>query len=606
MKSVAAALAGAVLAGLAATGSAVAADPIMPLSEVQPGMTCEGRSVISGTAVSSFDVEVIDVLRSGPSHLDRILVRVSGPAIDGTGLGPGFSGSPIFCPGAEGPANAGAISEGVGDYGNKVALATPIEEILREPADPPVAAAAAWPRSARPLLSPLTFSALSPPFARILRAAARRAGRELVVSPADAAPSHPPQDLAPGSAVAVGMSTGDFALGGVGTVAYRDGTRVWAFGHPFDGLGRRGLFLLDAFVHTVVNNPVGSFDATTYKLASPGNTLGAIFTDGVSAVAGQIGPLPQRTRLTVRAENAESGETLIEESEIADESSIGIPGNVSLVVPFAVADTGVAALRGVGGDLSGLMCIELRVRERPVLLQLCNRYFGDRLIPGAVQGEMALDAEIATALVDELAARRRFHLDSVRVDMALRPGARLLELERARGPKRVRPGRRIRVRATARLPRGEARLLSFRVRVPAKLRPGKYRLLLTGGASASSFELFGFDGAVGLERLFARLLEHDGARTASHEGGKPITTFKELERQLLKLRRYPGVRARFVRVSDEQDAPLELLEELFGEFDGEAERNAQRVFRDPLYGIGGSASHRIEVVGRRVARGKRD
>ena len=62
-------------------------------------------------------------------------------------------------------------------------------------------------------------------------------------------------------------------------------------------------------MHTVVNNPVGAFDITTYKLASPGHTLGSIFTDGVSAVAGQIGPLPERTHLTVRAENADGGET---------------------------------------------------------------------------------------------------------------------------------------------------------------------------------------------------------------------------------------------------------------------------------------------------------
>ena len=73
-------------------------------------------------------------------------------------------------------------------------------------------------------------------------------------------------------------------------------------------------------MHAVVNNPVGAFDLTTYKLASPGHTLGSILTDGVSAVAGQIGPLPERTHLTVRAENEDGGETLIEESDIADES----------------------------------------------------------------------------------------------------------------------------------------------------------------------------------------------------------------------------------------------------------------------------------------------
>ena len=604
VKSIAAALAGAVLAGLAAAGPASAADPIMPLSEVQPGMQCEGRSVIRGTAISTFDVEVIDVLRgNGPSHLDRILVRVSGPAVDSTGVGPGFSGSPIYCPSPAGPANAGAISEGVGEYGNKTALATPIEEILREPADAPAATSAGLPRSARPLVSPLTVSRIAPPFASILRRAARRAGRELVVSPAAAGPGWPPQDLVPGSAVAVGITAGDLALGGVGTVAYRDDTRIWAFGHPFDSLGRRGLFLQDAFVHTVVTNPVGAPDLTTYKLATPGNPLGSIFTDGISAVAGQIGPLPERTQLTVRAEDADRGETTTEESEIADESSIGLPGNVSFTVPFAVADTGVAAVRGVGGDMSGLMCLELRVRERPMLLQLCNRYFGDRLIPGAVQSEMALDTEIATTLVDELAARRPIHLDSVRVDMALRRGARLLDLERARGPKRVRQGREIRVHATARAPRGEARLFSFKVRVPPRLKRGKYRLVLTGGASASSFELLGFEGQVGLERLFARLLSAEASQESEESESPPITSFKELEKRLAKLRRYPGIRARFVRVEKDEES-LDLLQELFG-VGGETEKGVQRVYRDPVYGIGGTAAYRLKVVGRPVARGKR-
>ena len=296
-------------------------------------------------------------------------------------------------------------------------------------------------------------------------------------------------------------------------------------------------------MHTVVNNPVGAFDLTTYKLASPGQRAGLdlhrrrLCRRRTDRPAPRADPAHRPGR-----ERGRAGRPRSRRAQIADESSIGLPGNVSSVVPFAVADTGVAALRGVGGDISGLMCLELDVRERPVPLQLCNRYFGDRLIPGAVQGEMALDAEIATSLVDELAARRPIHLDSVRVDMALRRGARLLELERARGPKRVRRGQRIRVRATARQARGEARSLRLRVRVPRKLRRGRYRLLLTGGASASSFELFGFEGAVSLERLFARLLSADGARAAQDEEEAervPITNFKELEKRLVEAAALP-------------------------------------------------------------------
>ena len=256
------------------------------------------------------------------------------------------------------------------------------------------------------------------------------------------------------------------------------------------------------------------------------------------------------------------------------------------------------------------MCLELRVRERPVLLQLCNRYFGDRLIPGAVQGEMALDTEIATALVDELAARRPIHLDSVRVDMALRRGTRLLELERARGPKRVRRGQQIRVRATARPPRGEARSFSFAVRVPRKLAgagtawcspaaPRRPRSSCSASRGRSRWS--------GCSPGCSRPRGPGWPRSEDEAESVPITNFRELEKQLAKLRRYPGIRARFVRIAkDEESVPLELLEELFGDLDPESEKKAQRVYRDPVYGVGGSAAYRLRVVGRRVARGKRD
>src|SRR4051812_50106920 len=109
---------------LVAAQAARAADPIMPLSEVKPGMRCTGLSVVKGTEISSFNVDIVDVIAaetglSGP----RILIRVSGPAVDETGIGPGFSGSPVYCDGR----NAGALSEGLGEYGHEVAVAPPIQ-----------------------------------------------------------------------------------------------------------------------------------------------------------------------------------------------------------------------------------------------------------------------------------------------------------------------------------------------------------------------------------------------------------------------------------------------------------------------------------------------
>ncbi|MGZ8649690.1 MAG: hypothetical protein ACXW08_13865, partial [Solirubrobacteraceae bacterium] len=113
---------------------AAAGDPIMPLSEVRSGMQCTGYSVIRGTDISSFDVEVIDVVDSEPgTGTAMILVEASGPAVDRTGIGPGFSGSPVYCGGR----TIGAISQSIGDYGGKVVLATPIESMLANPVDAP-------------------------------------------------------------------------------------------------------------------------------------------------------------------------------------------------------------------------------------------------------------------------------------------------------------------------------------------------------------------------------------------------------------------------------------------------------------------------------------
>ena len=104
-------LAAAVAALLVPAAPALAGDPIMPLWQVRAGMQCTGYSVIQGTEISSFDVRVLDVAAGeATSGGGRILFEVSGPAVDATGLGPGFSGSPIYCPDDAGTARViGAI-----------------------------------------------------------------------------------------------------------------------------------------------------------------------------------------------------------------------------------------------------------------------------------------------------------------------------------------------------------------------------------------------------------------------------------------------------------------------------------------------------------------
>ena len=196
----------------------------------------------------------------GDGRSARILFRASGPAVDATGLGPGFSGSPIYCPDAAGVSrNIGAVSESINEYGGKIALATPIESILGTPVDVPRRAprrgcARRWRGEADGVAADGQRAERAAGQCAGSRRARGRAARARRAS--WAAGAFPVQTLRPGSAVAVGYSSGTCATSAVGTVAYVDGDRVWVFGHQLEGVGRRALLLQDAYVFRMVNNPL--------------------------------------------------------------------------------------------------------------------------------------------------------------------------------------------------------------------------------------------------------------------------------------------------------------------------------------------------------------
>ena len=510
---------------LVAVPAAHAADPIMPLSEVRQGMSCTGLSVIKGTTISSFDVEILDVIApeaglSGP----RILIRVSGPAVDETGIGPGFSGSPVICDGR----NAGAISEGLGEYGNHVALATPIEGMLKDRPTAPASARRdpALLRAARPLQTPLTVSGLTGPARTVVERAARQAKRLLLVAPAGPAGGYAPVDLRPGAALSAAISTGDLGLGAVGTVTYRDGDDIWAFGHPFEGLGRRALFLTDAYIYTVIQNPVGvpDFGAITYKLASSdGHLLGSITSDTVDSIAGKVGAEPPSFPLHVDARNS-AGERVTLDSLLSDERDLGYGAGISFVAPLGVTQALGTLMRDFG-PLTFRMCARFRVRELRSPMGFCNTYFS---VDDAVS-----HLSDAGAMIDffDLAP---LHVERAGISLRARTGLKQDVLIGARGPRRVRRGQRIRVRLTVQRRRGARRTLTVPVRVPRSLRPGRHRITFTGSGGA-------FSGDALVEELIA-LFEGE---VSGGGGSSEPRSARQLARRIKLLRRAVGIQARF-------------------------------------------------------------
>ncbi|MBP1764272.1 MAG: peptidase SpoIVB, partial [Firmicutes bacterium] len=79
-------------------GLVAAASPeILPVDQVAVGMKGIAKTVVTGTQIEEFGVEVLGVMKNkGPSG-DLILVRTYGDVIDRTGgIAQGMSGSPVY------------------------------------------------------------------------------------------------------------------------------------------------------------------------------------------------------------------------------------------------------------------------------------------------------------------------------------------------------------------------------------------------------------------------------------------------------------------------------------------------------------------------------
>ena len=599
----------ALAASLLAPATARAGDPVMALADVRSGMRCTGLSVVRGTEISSFDVEVLDVVAGSATDTQpRILVRVSGPAVEQGGIAEGFSGSPVYCPDAQGASRViGALAYGIGQYGDTVGLATPIEQILGEGSPPapagrvgtgaggvvptrvgaPPSSGAkgrAGPRvrirprllrRARPLASPLSVGGVSPALGRTLAAAGRRVGRTVRAAPAGPFGGLRAQQLRPGASVFAGFATGDLSAGGLGTVSYTDGDRVWAFGHSFEGIGARRLLLQDAYVYGVVYNPINVAEAVSYKLGAGGNVLGTLTDDALDAVVGRVGATPPVTDMRVLARNTVTGRRVSLQTRVADEGEVGHPlGSIrSLIVPLALTQADTLALRASPPEQSLSLCMRMTLAGRTApSLRFCNRYVGGAggevgLVDDGTGGSgaalrMLVDATLAMGLVDSYEGPP-LRLSRVGMDLRVRSGLDLAEMRRADAPRRVRPGRPFRVGLRLQTPERRSSTKAVTVTLPRRTRPGLYELHLAGTRPDVLDE-----GLV--ELLAGEMTPEEGETTQAPR------TIGELAARIAALSRFDGVTVRLGRPGSEG-----------GRVVGR--------FRDPSRRLSGRAAVRVRV-----------
>ncbi|MCD6351878.1 MAG: hypothetical protein J7M26_07150 [Armatimonadetes bacterium] len=297
-----------VLLANVALASHVRFDPakMMRAAEVKRGMKGYGLTVLQGTEPSKFGVEILGVIPNSILGKPYIIFRVTdGPIIERNApvMG-GMSGSPVFINGkligavaytrlwekepCGGITPIEAMIEGT--TGEQVADAFQVQPVrlggrtytrvcLGKSDDPDALAL-------QPIASPIYFSQGTERGNTWQQSLLGLLGFDAVPGAGKHDPV--PVEMKPGSGVGVALGSGDFLMYTFGTLTWRDGDSIIAFGHPFSGKGKLSLPMTSVYIYDFVPNY-----RRTDKDGVIMDNKGIIDVDCPWAVGGVVGPKPK-------------------------------------------------------------------------------------------------------------------------------------------------------------------------------------------------------------------------------------------------------------------------------------------------------------------------
>jgi hypothetical protein len=487
----------------------------LALSEIKPGMKGYVRTVVSGTKLEQFDVEVVSILRNqfGPGR-DVILIRCKGEYMEHVVGVAGMSGSPVYLIDDAGkPRLAGAYAYGWDMAKDPLAGVQPIEYMTKlVPGGAPEAGAKpanasqrgeaaqrvrwslidsgfvpafdsfskrvdiAKPRSSfdtsstqlRPLAVPFAASGLSPRSAELLRQLLepQLGMRPMIAGASSGEADAKPIPIEPGSVLVAPLVTGDLELAGVGTATEVIGDRVLAFGHPMFGDGAAAVPFSGGSINVIVPMLTASF-----KIGTSSAIQGVIDRDSEVGIAGTIGSKAKMFPLTIKVATAQ-GATKTYNYQVAMH-----PGMAGQMVAVTTLQTATA-----GGELPA---------ESTLDFKMAFDFGPDRivnvagLVPstegGAVDVARGMMLPMMVALNNPF---ERVEPRGVTVDLTVKPGIDQWTLDSA-APDRTHyePGDAVKLHLTFKRYRAGETTKDVSFTLPADLEPGDYQLQVLDAAS---------------------------------------------------------------------------------------------------------------------------
>ena len=539
-----------------------------PVDDLKPGMVAIGRTVFEGDRLDEFKVHILGVLRNtiGPRR-NLILARLEGGPLANTGVIAGMSGSPVYIDGRL----VGAVSYSLGQFQKEpIAGITPFDEMVdaatlptpRRPAarvelTTPItqdglraalSQAFAWTKPfaenpndvqvfgdtavtaglgtmLRPIATPITLGGFDPGVIDPVAGAFRdrgflpvMAGGSMKLAAGQQGASSAPRPLRPGDPIGVALMSGDLELGATGTVTEVAGDRIYAFGHPFYGLGPTAFPLTRAYVHVVLPSLTSSM-----KIASTGEVIGTVLQDRATTIAGTLGAGPSMIPITLNL-NAERGTRKTFKMAMVRDQLF-----TPLLAYLSVLNT-LTSYERENGVASYAVHGSAQIKNHaPLAFE--DLFSGDQPSVGAA-------ASVVTPI--NVLLRNTFEdveIDALTLDIQASEQARSATVERVwLDGTRVKPGSTVNIKVLLRSYRGEEIMKSLAMQVPANAR-GSLSVMVADGVRLGQWEsrelqvqplqtrgvpqlLQVLNSARKNNRLYVRLITRDGGAIVK---GEPLT-----------------------------------------------------------------------------------
>jgi len=434
-------------------------------ARIAPGTRGVARTVLEGTRVVEIPVEFVGLYEDaiGPGH-DLYLVRLSGEEADKVGVAAGMSGSPVFVD----DEIVGALAYRMGFLPKEpIAGVTLIDDMF--------GARRAVPSSdgerdgVAPITTPIFLAGVAGPVIDSLRPELETMGFFVVRGGGGSEGSGAPRPVGPGSPVGIQLVRGDANIAATGTVTWVDDTEVFAFGHPFLGMGRIDLPMVNAEVIHTLADLSGSV-----KLARTGAEIGAFREDRLSATVGRVGDRARMLPVSVDVHGGDY-EPRKFEFEVARHTTL------TALLTGAMVSNALMSNLGFDSEATVRVTGQVHLRDLPdipvdLILASGPRPHPFTAVAAQLQRLLATlygnpfsepDVERVELAVEVRRARVEYLLRSVHYD---------------RGP--VRPGQTVELTCVLATFRGETQSRTLEIRVPDEVRPGTQLSLAVGDTAA--------------------------------------------------------------------------------------------------------------------------